>query len=740
MQAHRPQRELILVGGGHAHIQVLRGLIMRPLPEDVHVTVIVDRPIAVYSGMVPGVISGRYPQPDVEIDVRPLARKAGARFLVAAATRIDPHNRQVHVQGQPPLSYDFASINVGSTVAGLDTPGVREHAVRTRPIARLLDEIDERLDQDLDAIAIVGGGAGGVELAFAVHARTRAARRAPRITLLSAADRLLPARAPQVGEKIVEAAQKKGIAPRMNARVVEVQEEAVRLASGERVQADLTIWVTGAAALPLLHRSDLPKDERGFVKVNADLQVRDHPELFAAGDCAVLTSWPQIPKAGVYAVRQGPVLLENLRATVENRPLSIYEPQRDFLTLLNLSDGTAIGARWGRSLRGRWLMWLKDTIDRRFMQKFQVLHTDGAPAESFKRGMPSMAEMEMVCGGCAAKVGQTPLRRALATLPPPVSADHVVMGIDEAEDVVAVKDGGRLRVENLDVFTAFTDDPRLVAETAVQNALSDLYAKGVTPQDAMAFVSVPRAAHAERTLTDVLRAARGALDAAGVTLLGGHTTVGTELMVGFHVTGYARAPLWTMSGLKPGDRLVLTKPLGTGVLWNADMTGDASSDWMETAIQWMRRSNAEASKVATGLTVSGATDVTGFGLAGHLAEMMRQSGTRARLWLDQIPALPGALVLLSQGRRSTASAENQRTLKVMNIPGALRTDPRIPLLFDPQTAGGLLLGMPEPSAVSMIQQIDGAAIVGEVIPSEGGALLDVVKMRRGDEDDNRLSG
>lgn len=692
MQSIAPLRQVVLIGAGHAHVQVLRRQLMSPLP-DAHLTVVVDRPLAVYSGMVPGVVSGQYEGHEVEIDARPLARRAGARFIVSRVLDIDPIARRIHLSGRPPLTYDLASLNVGATVRGLSTPGVREHAIPTRPIAGLLAQLDARLVDPPENVVVVGAGAGGVELAFCIQVRLQRLGLSPTVTLLSASAHPLPGRPPRVGRAVARAAAARGIQLRLGCRAAAVASDSVTLASGERLPADLTVWVSGAGAHAWVRDSMLPTDDRGFVRVEDDLRVVGSDSLFAVGDCAALERWPEIPKAGVYAVRQGPVLADNLRALLMGQPTLPYRPQRDFLTLLNLGDGTAIGARWGRALTGASLWRLKDRIDRRFMERFQTLGPDGARLMPFSVGMPTMAQMEMVCGGCAAKVGQTPLQQALSRLPAPPSDPDVIMGAQEAEDVVAFRHRGGTVVGNFDAFMAFTDDPWLVGRIGALNAVSDLLAKGTRPRYAMAAVTIPRSAPPEETLFQALSGVRAALDPLGVPLLGGHTMLGETLSVGLHVTGFAEEEMWAQADLCPGDWLILTRPLGTGVLWNADMSGDATGPWMAAVEAEMIRGNASAMEIAKRHPIRGATDVTGFGLAGHVAAMAQASGHSARLWLDELPAYPGALQLFAAGRRSTAHEENRRVLSSMSAPAELASHPRWSLLFDPQTAGGLLLSV-----------------------------------------------
>jgi selenide,water dikinase len=339
---------------------------------------------------------------------------------------------------------------------------------------------------------------------------------------------------------------------------------------------------------------------------------------------------------------------------------------------------------------------------------------------------------DMLCGGCAAKVGESALGRALERLGSP-SDPAVVLGLAQPDDAAAVEtERGEIVAATIDGFRAFADDPWLLGRVAAVNAVSDLWAKGVAPRFALAQVSVPEtdAARAEETLYQAMAGARAALDDDGVTLVGGHTTTGPELTVGFAVWGFAPSPdaLVRIGGLAPGDHLILTKPLGTGVILQADMRGLARGEWIEAAYASMLRSNRDAARAAAATRPSAATDVTGFGLAGHLGEMLRASKASAALDLDALPALPGALSLLARGIRSTAHPENARARRAMLVDEAAARSPALDLLFDPQTSGGLLLGVPPERSPALLRALreagDDAVVIGRVEPAraDGGLI------------------
>jgi selenide,water dikinase len=713
--------ELVLVGGGHAHVQVLRALAMEPV-AGVRVTLVLDRPEAVYSGMVPGFAAGDYDAAELEIDVVPLARRAGARVVLSAALRVDPAARRIELEGRAPIAYDVASLDVGSVVRGLELPGVREHALATRPIRHFVDRLEAALAREAGAggpaprIAVVGGGAAGVELSACLAARLRAARRGAALALVTDEARLLRGHGERLADAASRALAASGVEVRSGARVEAVEKDALVLAGGERVACDLALWATGAAPPPAIAASPLPKDAAGFVRVEDSLAVAGCEGLFAAGDCASLEAHPWVPKAGVYAVRQGPVLTANLRAALAGRPLRRYRPQRGFLALLNLGGGRALGGKWGLVASGRAVWRLKDRIDRRFVERFRVLGRARGPGP----GAGVAAAEPMACGGCAAKLGAPALVRALARLGPGPRDPSVLVGLAEADDAAAVAlPGGGVLLATLDGFRAFTDDPFLVGRVAAVNALSDVYAKGGRPRHALALVTVPDEdpARGEETLVQVLAGVRAALDPLGVSLVGGHTTTGPELFVGLAVTGDApegERPLG-LDGLRPGDALILTKPLGTGVVFAADALGRAPGLAVQAALACMLLPNAEAARAARAAGARACTDVSGFGLAGHLAVLLRASGVAARVELDALPALPGVRELLALGVRSTAHSQNAAAGAAVELAPRGADHPLRDLLFDPQTSGGLLFGVAPDRAAALLRALPGAARIGEVV-------------------------
>lgn len=372
---------LVLVGGGHAHVQVLRDFARAPL-LGVSLTLVTDAPVAVYSGRVPDLVSDACAEEDVCIDLLPLAQCAGAWVVQAAALRVDPYARIVDLgPHRPPVPFDLCSLDIGSTVRGEAVPGVARWSIPTRPIGRLSARVAAALRENDVArgIVVVGGGAAGVELAFALAARARRTLPDLSVTLVGEDD------VPRVnggssGARRVLAAMGRA---RLNwvggRRVVDVSPEAVTLDDGQELSAGMVVWATGASAWPFGRESGLPVDEDGWILTRPTLEVVGHPGIFAVGDCAVLADGPRVPRAGVYAVRQGPWLARNLRRACQSKPLYGWTPQTHHLALLNTADGRAIATRGPWSAEGAWAGRLKKWIDDRFVRAFVPLDPASKP-------------------------------------------------------------------------------------------------------------------------------------------------------------------------------------------------------------------------------------------------------------------------------------------------------------------------------------------------------------------------
>jgi len=744
-------RDIVLVGGGHSHVGVLRRFGMHPVPG-VRLTVICRDTHTPYSGMLPGYVAGHYGYDEVHIDVARLAMFAGARYYHDEVIGLDREARKVICRNRPPVAYDKLSINIGSTPSTSRVPGAGEFAVPVKPIhgfnerwRAMLTRVGKH--EGAMRIAVVGAGAGGVELVLAMQhglgIELRALGRNPgelHFTLLDAGAQILPTHNATVREAFRRVLEQRGVACICNAEVTEVFAGGLRLSSGGTVEADEVVWVTQAEGADWLKQTGLALDPAGFIQVRDTLQTVTDPDVFAAGDIASMVGRP-LEKAGVFAVRMGPPLARNLALSVEGRRLVPYRPQRHWLALISTGDRHAIASHRLLYLRGDWVWRWKDWIDRRFMVKFSELpQMSGAQpaarspvALDGEEAAQAISAIAMRCGGCGAKVGATVLSRALGSLQP-VARDDVLVGLHAPDDAAVVRvPPGKAMVHSVDFFRAFVDDPYVFGKVAANHALGDIFAMGAEAQSATAIVTVPPGLESktEDVLHQMMSGAIEVLNDAGCALVGGHTGEGRELALGFAVNGLIdEDAVLKKGGMRPGDVLILTKPVGTGTLFAAHARLAARGRWIDAALVSMCQSSRLAAQSLLEHGATACTDLTGFGLLGHLVEMTRPSGVDAEVDLSALPVLEGAEDTAAAGILSSLQPANVRLRRALKNQEDMATHPRYALLFDPQTAGGLLASVPAARAEACLADLRAlgyrqAAAIGRVL-AQGEALEPIV--------------
>lgn len=377
-------QDLVLIGGGHSHAIALRLLGMNPFPG-VRVTLITEAAKTPYSGMLPGHVAGFYSYDDCHIDLRSLTQFAGGQLYVDPAIGLDLDNNQVLCAHRPPVSFDIVSIDTGSVPAIPADLAALDWVLPAKPIRRFLEnwnqlvqQIQQHPEQPI-CIAIVGGGAGGVELALNIqHHLHRILQMADQplshltLHLFQSDTDLLPEHNRCVRDRVRQLFKQRGIHYHLQQRVSAVHDRQLYCESGLTIACDYVIWVTQASAPDWLAKAGLVVDRQGFILVNDCLQSISHPQVFAAGDVATMLNHPR-PKAGVFAVRQGKPLFQNWQRTLQHQPLQPFYPQPQFLSLIGTGNGSAIASRGLLAWESPCLWWWKDWIDRRFMQQFTQL-------------------------------------------------------------------------------------------------------------------------------------------------------------------------------------------------------------------------------------------------------------------------------------------------------------------------------------------------------------------------------
>ncbi|MCK5829327.1 MAG: selenide, water dikinase SelD [Methylococcales bacterium] len=690
-------KDLVFVGGGHSHALVLRKWAMNPLPG-VRITLVSPQTMTPYSGMLPGLISGHYSFAQTHIDLVKLSLWANIRFIQDSVTGIDTETNTLQLKNHPAIEFDLVSIDIGST-PNQQIEGSAEFAIPIKPISGFYQRwklIQQKAQQaKIKSLSVVGGGAGSVEVIMAIAFNLKSVDSSLQYHLVTSSEHILSGYNRSVVNRVKQQFKQMDIKIHTSSRVKKLSQGVIHCHNADSIKTDEIIWCTQASGSHWLKNSPLECDDAGFMKVRQTLQSLHYDHIFAAGDIANMVADPR-PKAGVYAVRQAKTLFDNLRAVLLNQSLADYKPQGGFLSLLALGDKQATGSKSFFSFSGDWVWRWKDSIDVKFMNQFHQL-----PILSMSSNITIYPELiddaEKTeqhdplkrCAGCGAKIGADILQQAL----------NEVLGEKyyQPQDAVQISQQAEIIYQSVDALKAPIQDPWLFGKIAVNHALSDLYAMNLKPESAQVLISLPYAGSKvqKRQLKTLIQGISTQLDTLQCRFIGGHTSEASELSVGLVVNGVQdKKPLFHKQGLNPGDKLVLSKPLGTGVILAAAMQDECEGDIFNQAVSSMLQSNDEAAKVLSKLNIKACTDITGFGLLGHLNELCLASDCAVSLNLNAIPFLPGVEALALKNIKSSLYSQNRQIFKTMEWPGSITQQARFNLLFDPQTSGGLLAGIP----------------------------------------------
>ena len=724
-------RDLVLIGGGHTHALAIKSLAMNPIPE-VRLTLVSEQTLTPYSGMLPGYIAGHYSLAETHIDLNRLCQWANVRWIKGRVSHIDPDSRQVLVDGRL-VEYDKLSIDIGST-PDLSVPGAAQYAVGVKPVShfnlaweKLLTQAsvgDSSINHGSDQIGgnqpdssiagvrdwgVIGAGAGGVELILAMAHRL-GTQSSIRFHLIFSGKRILKGYPPRLIARAEKALQQHGVQLHPQFRVQRVLEDGLQSSDGQVLSLDQSISCTGAAAAPWLGETGIELSDTGFLAVNQFLQTLSHDNIFAVGDCADMLH-DRRPKAGVYAVRQAPFLSKNLRASFTGTSLTSVKLQTDFLSLLSLGDRQAVGCRNGLVASGNWVWRLKDHIDRKFMNRLNNPASDSG----MDMVMPPV-DSDMHCAGCGSKLGPDIIASSLAKIPH-FARNEVIPALGKAEDAsVWTVPAEMVAVQSIDGFRSFSSDLYRFGFICANHALSDLYAMGAEPVSAQVWINLafshPRLQKRDHLM--IMSGIAAALKEQQVSLAGGHSTEGVETHVAIVANGQARLhSLWKKTTPQLNDVIVLTKPIGTGVILAADMQARATASSVEAAFDSMLQSNQPVANLLVDYNPSAVTDVTGFGLLGHLLEMFSEVDLYAHIDVNSVPLLAGSVEL--------ARAELRSTIYPQLLPYTLQCDidskvdaTLVDLLIDPQTSGGLLVALSSEAATQLCAQVESATIIGFV--------------------------
>lgn len=730
-------KNLVLIGGGHAHVHVIKMIGMgKSNWNGIRVTLISRDIETPYSGMLPGFVAGYYTKEECHIDLNKLCRFSDIRLIHSEAIGLDIKNKLIHCRdGRPSIPYDVLSINIGITPNLI--PSSSSNITPVKPIdgfAKRWEVILNRVVCSIHSkkynefrpfqICVIGAGAGGIELICSIYDRIKCELNERNLCfnsvsfyVLTRGKSVLSSHNIQVQDIIHRLLKEKNIHVILNFEVIKIldfENEKSCLCDqfGNSYPFDEAIWCTGAVAQNWLKESGLQVTSKGCICVNSSLESLNCPGIFSAGDVAELVNTPR-PKAGVFAVRAGPPLLHNLRAKLFNEPFDEWIPQEQFLGIIGTGNRYAIASKGGFGVEGEYLWKLKDRIDKTWIAGYQQLPSmeemlknklNNRPLEvnglsESKDVITRLSTVQMRCGGCGSKIGSQILTRCLKQVQSyGISRSDVIASVgDDAALVLSPSHSSdssvKYLVHSIDYFKTFLSDPFVIGQIAANHALSDLFTMNAEAQTALAVCVIPYASEKiiEDTLTQLLAGVMIGLKKVNCQLVGGHTSEGEELSIGLSVNGLVDSNKVLRKGpIKKDHVLILTKAIGTGTLLAADMRYYAKASWIQNVVNSMLLSNRCAAEILQLFGCTACTDITGFGLLGHLLEMIQfgNKSSESPLFVDidlqSIPCLEGAKECIEANIISSLHPENIRCARAIGNPDIGKSNPIFALLFDPQ--------------------------------------------------------
>ncbi len=707
-------KEVILVGGGHAHAIFLRKWAMHSIPG-VQISLISPGPEATYTGMLPGFLAGHYSKEEIVIDLVKLCRFSGARFIMGSVNNIISKDNLISIDGRCSINYDVASIDIGvtSTINNDKRFNLNTHSIR--PLGSFVDrwtEFKQKINRKkvVPKIVIIGGGIGAVEVALAMCYSIRKLGIKYSITILDRAKVLKNVRS-SARNIIMSTLKDYSIAAFDHIKILKCDENCVQIENGLEFESNFTVIAAGATAYEWLEKTDLSLKD-GFINVDKTLQVIGSPDLFAVGDCAHLNFSPR-PKAGVFAVRQAPVLFKNIQAKLLKRRLKVFSPQKNYLKLISLGEKKAVSDYILPSLSGRTVWKLKNKIDHAFVKKLSSFPAMPIALREYKTPVAiseASNSEQILCGGCGAKVGSDLLDQVLQNIR---SYDEKSILTDIGDDAAVIEIENKRQVLTTDHLREFNSDLWSYAQITAIHSLGDIWAMGGEPKVVLAHITIPEGSERvqKNWLDQIIGGASTVFTKEGARIVGGHTSIGAEFSVGFSVTGGISADPILISGAKPGDQIILTKPIGSGTILAGEMQLISRGLWVESALKWMMKPQSGVGKVLS--KARAMTDVTGFGLAGHLLRLCQSSNVCANIIISEIPFLKGAEELAQLGVRSSLYENNLRIQSKMSFLPCAKSN----LLFDPQTSGGLLATIPKAEVENVVLGLKKMGFCSAVIGS-----------------------
>ncbi len=691
--------DLVLIGGGHSHLSVIMELSKKPLKGN-RITLISNEIDTPYSGMIPGFIEGIYSWRESHIDLYKLCIKLNIRFIHAEVTKISAIKKEIYLKGRPKLKFDVLSINSGieSNYKGIE--GAQRNCVPVKPISKLANNFLKEI-KNFNSIAFIGGGAGSVELALALKKRLKDTNKNFEITIVSGKNGILSSFPKKTKQISLSALRKANIKLIDNKEVVKVKKDKLIMSDGSFLNVEKSILSTNAMAPKWIEKSDIKLNEDNFIVVNDAFQT-NHKFIFAAGDIVDFNE-ENIKKTGVFAVRSGKPLAKSIRNYILNYKNFTYKFNKHYLSLIGLSNGLAIASKYNFSYSTKLNFYLKKYIDQRFIKKFNELNHNQVSRikkifvsyiyKTFKiNNIYKHNDInQMQCKGCAAKVPFIALKNTLSK--------NI---ISTSEDATPINNYPNL-FQSVDMINAIISDPYVLGKIAANHAISDIITVNSKIISTMMILQLPlsKSIINSRDLEQVSYGANKIFESYNCSIDGGHTMIGKDQdpVIGFAITGEQKKPLNFKKinrKIKVKDILILTNKIGTGIVF-AGINNDLIDSYFQIeVIKQMEDGNIAFGNITEQLKILSMTDITGFGLANHLLNLIKRDNGKTGLTIfpKKIPIFKGVKEAIKK-RVKSSLFDNNYLIAKENIVYSRNEDSVDEILYDPQTVGGLAFIIPK---------------------------------------------
>jgi len=690
--------DLVLIGGGHSHLSVLMKLSKRPINGN-RITLITNEIDTPYSGMIPGYIEGIYSWRDSHIDLYRLCLKLNVRFIHAEVERVSAHEKEIYFKDRPKIKFDVLSINTGIQSNNREIKGAAKYCLPVKPISKLANNFLNKIT-NFKSIAFIGGGAGSVELALAIKKRFLNINQDIKITIITGKRGLLSTFPQKTKLTSLKTLEKFKIDIIEYKRVLEVKPKQIILSDKSMLKIDKAILSTNSMTPKWLAKSDILLTKDNYILVNKSFQT-NYKYVFASGDVIDFNN-QNLKKAGVFAVRSGKPLAINIKQFILGKKLVEYKFNKNYLALIGTSKRSAIATKYNLTFNSRFFFYLKKYIDQNFIKKFsdfkirkkftlEALKTD--VLNIFVKHKEKITDENdiMQCKGCAAKVPLNALKQAL---PKDI--------VSTSEDAVSVPGHPEL-YQTVDMISSIITDPFLLGKIAANHSISDMVSVNSKITSAMMILQLPlsKTEINSRDLEQVLLGANEIFKTIDCPLIGGHTMIGKDKdpIIGFSILGQKQKKIKIMKNrrkIKTKDLLILTEKIGSGLIFAGINNYLIDSHFQTDVIKQMIKGNLNFGKISNHLNILSMTDITGFGLANHLLNLIKRDNSKTGLTIypNKIPLFQGVNECLNKDIKSSLFKSNydiaQKDIIYKRDKSKLDN-----ILYDPQTVGGIAFIIPQ---------------------------------------------